>query len=82
MSLTGVITGVTMVFIPAISTFVIPGFLGGNKYPFIGNFIEQQFRFTGNWPFGSALSVSLLVILLVFILLGWALKRGQGRGKL
>lgn len=82
LSLPGVLSGLGMVFIPAISTFVIPGFLGGNKYPFIGNFIEQQFRFTGNWPFGSALSVSLLVILLVFILLGWALKRGQGRGKL
>lgn len=82
LSLPGVLSGLGMVFIPAISTFVIPGFLGGNKYPFIGNFIEQQFRFTGNWPFGSALSVSLLVILLVFLLLGWALKRGQGRGKL
>lgn len=81
LSLPGVLSGLGMVFIPAISTFVIPGFLGGNKYPFIGNFIEQQFRFTGNWPFGSALSVSLIIILLVFLVIGWALKKGQGRGK-
>ncbi len=70
LSLPGVMTGVTMVFIPAISTFVISALLGGNKYYLIGNLIEQQFRFTGNWPFGAALSVLLIGIMLLMLWLG------------
>jgi len=65
MSLPGVITGITMVFIPAISTFEISALLGGNKENLIGNIIEQQFRVTGNWNFGSAMSMVLLVMILV-----------------
>lgn len=67
LSLPGVYTGITMVFIPAISTFIIPNLLGGNKFYLIGNLIEQQFTFTGNWAFGSAISVVLIVIMLVFL---------------
>lgn len=70
LSLPGVTTGVTMVFIPAISTFVISSLLGGNKYYLIGNLIEQQFRFTGNWPFGSALSVVLMAFLVLALGIG------------
>ena len=81
LSLPGVTSGIGLVFIPAISTFVIPGFLGGNKYPFIGNFIEQQFRFTGNWSFGSALSVSLIVILILFILIGALVNKSRLKGR-
>ena len=81
LSIPGIMSGIGLVFIPAISTFVIPGFLGGNKYPFIGNFIEQQFRFTGNWPFGSALSVSLLLILILFILLGSVINKSRLKGR-
>ena len=65
MSLPGVITGITMVFIPAISTFEIAALLGGNKENLIGNIIEQQFRVTGNWNFGSSMSMVLLVLILV-----------------
>lgn len=65
MSLPGVITGITMVFIPAISTFEIAALLGGNKENLIGNIIEQQFRVTGNWGFGSAMSMVLLVLILL-----------------
>lgn len=67
LSLPGVYTGITMVFIPAISTFVIPNLLGGNKFYLIGNLIEQQFTFTGNWAFGSAISVVLIFIMLIFL---------------
>lgn len=70
LTLPGVMTGVSMVFIPAISTFVISALLGGNKYYLIGNLIEQQFRFTGNWPFGAALSVLLIAIMLFMLWLG------------
>lgn len=65
MSLTGVITGVTMVFIPAISTFEISALLGGNKINLIGNVIENQFRVIGDWNYGSAISMVLMVIIFI-----------------
>lgn len=65
LSLPGVVTGITMVFIPAISTFVISDLLGGGKYSLIGNVIEQQFRVTGDWHFGSALSIILMIFILI-----------------
>ncbi len=65
LSISGIVSGITMVFIPAVSTFVISSLLGGNKYNLIGNIIEQQFRYTGDWHFGSSMSI----ILMVFILL-------------
>lgn len=65
LSLSGVITGITMVFIPALSTFVISSLLGGNKYNLIGNLIEQQFRWTGDWHFGSTMSIILMLFIVV-----------------
>ncbi len=69
MSLTGVITGITMVFIPAISTFEISALLGGNKINLIGNVIENQFRVIGNWNYGSAISMVLMVIIFLAMLI-------------
>lgn len=57
-----------MVFIPAISTFEITALLGGNKTNLIGNVIEQQFTVTGDWHYGSAISVVLMLFLLVSLL--------------
>lgn len=74
MSLAGVFSGISMVFIPAMSTFVISNMLGGNKYNLIGNVIEQQFRWTGDWHFGSAMSI----ILMVFILISMGISRSFG----
>lgn len=65
LSLPGVITGISMVFIPAVSTFVISSLLGGNKANLIGNLIEQQFRYTGDWHFGSAMSIILMIFILI-----------------
>ena len=65
LSLPGVITGITMVFIPAVSTFVISSLLGGNKSNLIGNLIEQQFRYTGDWHFGSSMSIILMIFILI-----------------
>lgn len=65
LSISGVISGISMVFIPGVSTFVIPSLLGGNKYNLIGNVIEQQFRYTGDWHFGSAMSVILMIFILI-----------------
>lgn len=68
LSLPGIYTGITMVFIPAISTFVVPNLLGGNNFYLIGNLIEKQFTFTGDWGFGSAISMVLIVIMLLILL--------------
>ncbi|HSH36122.1 ABC transporter permease [Schnuerera sp.] len=65
LSIPGIITGITMVFMPAVSTFVISRLLGGGQYMLIGNLIEQQFLWVGDWHFGSAISI----IMMVFILL-------------
>ncbi|WP_050635448.1 ABC transporter permease [Candidatus Stoquefichus sp. SB1] len=69
LSLSGVLTGITMVFLPAISAFVIPKMLGGGQYSLIGNFIEQQFITVGNWHFGSAVSLVLATIVIVLMAL-------------
>lgn len=68
LSLPGIYTGITMVFIPAISTFVVPNLLGGNNFYLIGNLIEKQFTFTGDWGFGSAVSMVLIIIMLLILL--------------
>lgn len=65
LSLPGVVSGITMVFLPAVSTFVISGLLGGGKTPLIGDLIEQQFMWEGNWHFGSSLSIILMVMILI-----------------
>ncbi len=63
LSLPGVYTGIIMVFIPAISTFVVSNLLGGQKVYMIGNLIDQQFTFIGDWGFGSATAIILMLIL-------------------
>ncbi len=69
LSLGGVLTGITMVFLPAISAFVIPRMLGGGQYSLIGNFIEQQFITVGNWHFGSAVSLILAAVVVALMAL-------------
>ena len=64
LSLSGVISGITLVFLPAVSTFVIPEFLGGGGYVLIGNLIEKQFVTVGNWNFGSAISLIMAIIIM------------------
>ena len=65
LSLPGVMSGITMVFMPAVSTFVISSLLGGGQYMLLGNLIEQQFTTMGNWNFGSAISILMMVVLLI-----------------
>lgn len=65
LSVPGVISGVIMVFMPAVSTFIIPQLLGGNKDMMIGNLIEKLFILNGDWNFGSAISIIMLIIILI-----------------
>ena len=79
LSIPGIISGITMVFVPALTTFVISSLLGGSKILLIGNVIEQEFTKGSNWHLGSGLSL----VLMIFILLSMALiakydKEGEG----
>lgn len=65
LSLPGVISGITLVFLPAVSSFFIPKLLGGGSYVLIGNLIESYFVSTGDWNFGSAISLVMCVVILI-----------------
>lgn len=65
LSLPGVISGIIMVFMPAVSTFVISRLLGGGQFTLIGNLIEQQFLYVGDWGFGSSISLIMMIIILI-----------------
>ncbi len=65
LSLPGVISGITMVFVPSLTTFVISDLLGGSKILLIGNVIEQKFKQGSNWNVGSGLSLVLMVFILI-----------------
>jgi len=65
MSIPGVISGITMVFMPAVTTFIVSDLLGGKQVEMIGNLIERQFLTVYDWNFGSALSVILMVMILI-----------------
>jgi spermidine/putrescine transport system permease protein len=69
LSVPGIISGITLVFLPAVSTFVIPRFLGGGNFVLIGNLIETQFITVGEWNFGSAISMIMasVIMLTMFI---------------
>lgn len=65
LSLPGVVAGITLVFLPAVSSFFIPKLLGGGDYLLIGNLIENYFISNGDWNFGSAISLIMAIIILI-----------------
>ncbi len=65
LSVPGIISGVTMVFIPALTTFAISSLLGGSKILLIGNIIEQQFTQLYDWNLGSGLSIVLMIFIII-----------------
>lgn len=79
LSLPGIMSGITMVFVPSLTTFVISDLLGGSKILLIGNVIEQEFKQGSSWHTGSGLSL----VLMLFIIASMALiakydKDGEG----
>ncbi len=75
----GIVSGVTMVFVPSLTTFAISNMLGGGKVNLIGNIIEQEFTTASNWNLGSGLSL----IMMIFIVISMAFiekfdKNGEG----
>jgi len=65
LSLSGVISGIIMVFVPALTSFAVSDLLGGGKVLLIGNIIEQAFTQDYNWNLGSGLSIVLMLFVLI-----------------
>ena len=66
-SIPGVMEGITMVFVPAVTTFVISQLMGGGKVPLIGDIIQNQFGKSSDWHFGATLSLLVMVVVLAFM---------------
>lgn len=79
LSLPGVVSGITLVFLPAVSAFFIPKLLGGGQYFLIGNVIENQFITVGEWNFGSAISMIMAVLMMLLMMLVRRLDARGGR---
>lgn len=65
LSLPGIASGFTMVFVPSVSTFYISKKLGGNTVSLIGDIIEMQFKSSNNYNLGAALSLVLMVLIII-----------------
>ncbi len=65
LSLPGVLSGITMVFVPSLTTFVISDILGGGKILLIGNVIEQLFTQDSDWNAGAGLSAVLMIFIVI-----------------
>lgn len=77
LSVPGVISGITMVFVPALTTFVISSLLGGGKILLIGNVIEQEFTLAYDWNLGSGLSLVLLIFIVLNVIIGTLTEREE-----
>ena len=65
LSVPGIVSGVTMVFVPSLTTFAISNMLGGGKVNLIGNIIEQEFTVSSNWNLGAGLSLVMMVFIVI-----------------
>ena len=79
LSLPGVISGITMVFVPSLTTFVISDILGGGKILLIGNIIEQLFTQDSDWNAGAGLSVILMIFIVISMIITAKYDREEGR---
>lgn len=77
-TLPGILGGAVIVFIPSVGNFVVPDVLGGAKGLMIGNLVEQQFLSARNWPFGSALSMIIMAVVLTVLMVSVSRARKVG----
>ena len=82
MSLPGIISGITMVFMPAVTTFVVSQLLGGGKVMMYGELIERQFMELKDWGFGSALAVVMMVLMIISMAIMRKYDKGSEGGAL
>ena len=81
LSIPGIVSGITMVFMPSVTTFFIPRVLGGGNTMMFGDLIESKFLTEGNWNVGSALSLIMMVLILISLsILRKADPNGEGDG--
>ncbi len=81
LSLPGILSGVTMVFIPALTTFAISTMLGGSKILLVGNIIEQQFTQVYDWHLGSGLSIVLMIFIIINMMIESLSEKKGGQNK-
>ena len=77
-TLPGIMGGAVIVFIPSVGNFIVPDVLGGAKGLMIGNLVEQQFLSSRNWPFGSALSMIIMAVVLTVLMVSVTRARKAG----
>jgi spermidine/putrescine transport system permease protein len=82
LSIPGVMSGIVMVFMPALTTFVISRLLGGGQFMLVGNLIEEQFLTTRDWGFGSALSAVLAILILISMAIMSKYDKDDERGRI
>ena len=73
LSRSGIVSGVLLVFIPCLGAYLTPDLLGGGRSLMVGNLVQNQFTTARDWPFGSA--VSLLLMIVTLLLLLWVMRR-------
>lgn len=77
LSIPGLLSGITLVFLPAVSSFCIPRMLGGGSYVMVGNLIESQFLTAGDWNFGSAISLVMAIIIMISMYITCKVDKGK-----
>jgi spermidine/putrescine transport system permease protein len=68
LTMPGIMGGSILVFIPTLGNFIVPSLLGGAKVLMIGNLVEQQFLYARNWPFGAALAMLIMSVVLALLM--------------
>jgi spermidine/putrescine transport system permease protein len=68
MTLPGVIAALVLVFVPVVGAFITPDIMGGGKIEMIGTLINRQFGVSRNWPFGSSMSLVLMLMVLIGVI--------------
>ena len=80
LTLPGVAAGAVFVFVLSIGNFVTPALLGGGRFQMIGNLVYDQFLAANDWPFGAALAMALIAIMMLLLMLqAFAATRAEGR---
>ncbi len=79
LAMPGILAGAILVFVPCLGAYVSPELLGGGKSLMIGNLVQAQFGASRNWPFGAALALVLVAVLLLTLLLWRFVQRRLGR---
>lgn len=77
LTMPGIVAGSILVFIPEVGQYIVPTILGGGKVAMLGNILAQQFGAALNWPFGSAIAVVLMVLLMLGIIYYFSVEREE-----